>query len=88
MGYERTPYTERNSGRIRKWHRKFTDLFIQGYLVNGSETKKYLLSIGIKESKIHIGGMSADSEGLRKGIASLAIKEKEAMINKYKKKEE
>lgn len=86
MGYERTLYTERNSGRIRKWHRKFTDLFIQGYLVNGSETKKYLLSIGIKESKIHIGGMSADSEGLRKGIASLAIKEKESMINKYKKK--
>ncbi len=67
MGYERTLHTERNSGKIRKWHRQFTDWFIKGYLVNGSETKKYLLSIGVKESKIHIGGMSADSEGLRSG---------------------
>lgn len=85
MGYERTLHTERNSGKIRKWHRQFTDWFIKGYLVNGSETKKYLLSIGVKESKIHIGGMSADSEGLRKGIASLAADEKEVMLAKYKK---
>jgi glycosyltransferase involved in cell wall biosynthesis len=87
IGYERTLHTERNSGKIRKWHRKFTDLFIRGYLVNGSETKKYLLSIGIKESKIHIGGMSADSQGLRNGIASLTIDEKKAMLTKYKRKD-
>lgn len=87
MGYERTLHTERNSGKLRKWHRQFTDWFIRGYLVNGSETKKYLLSIGVKESKIHIGGMSADSEGLRKGIASLAADEKETMLAKYKKKD-
>lgn len=85
MGYERTMHTERNSGIIRKLHRQFTDLFIKGYLVNGSETKKYLLSIGVKESKIHIGGMSADSEGLRKGVKSLSNDEKEAMMTKYKK---
>lgn len=85
MGYERTLHTERNSGKLRKWHRQFTDWFIRGYLVNGSETKKYLLSIGVKESKIHIGGMSADSEGLRRGIASLAADEKEVMLAKYKK---
>ena len=87
MGYERTLHTERNSGKLRKCHRQFTDWFIRGYLVNGSETKKYLLSIGVKESKIHIGGMSADSEGLRKGIASLAADEKETMLAKYKKKD-
>lgn len=87
MGYERTLHTERNSGKLRKWHRQFTDWFIRGYLVNGSETKKYLLSIGVKESKIHIGGMSADSEGLRKGIASLSADEKETMLAKYKKKD-
>ena len=87
IGYERTLHTERNSGKIRKWHRIFTDLFIRGYLVNGFETKKYLLSIGIKESKIHIGGMSADSEGLRNGIASLTIDEKKAMLTKYKRKD-
>lgn len=87
MGYERTLHTERNSGKLRKCHRQFTDWFIRGYLVNGSETKKYLLSIGVKESKIHIGGMCADSEGLRKGIASLAADEKETMLAKYKKKD-
>lgn len=85
MGYERTLHTERNSGKLRKWHRQFTDCFIRGYLVNGSETKKYLLSIGVKESKIHIGGMSADSEGLRKGIASLGSAERDSMLAKYKK---
>lgn len=85
MGYERTLHTERNSGKLRKWHRQFTDCFIWGYLVNGSETKKYLLSIGVKESKIHIGGMSADSEGLRKGIASLGSAERDSMLAKYKK---
>ena len=85
MGYERTLHTERNSGKIRKWHRQFTDWFIKGYLVNGSETKKYLLSIGVKESKIHVGGMSADSEGLRKGIASLGSAERDSMLAKYKK---
>lgn len=85
MGYERTLHTERNSGKLRKWHRQFTDWFIQGYLVNGSETKKYLLSIGVKKSKIHIGGMSADSEGLRKGIASLGSAERDSMLAKYKK---
>lgn len=87
IGYERTLHTERNSGKIRKWHRQFTNWFIKGYLVNGSETKKYLLSIGIKESKIHIGGMSADSEGLRKGIMSLTIEEKQKMLSIYKKKD-
>lgn len=85
IGYERTLHTERNSGKIRKWHRQFTDWFIRGYLVNGSETKKYLLSIGVKESKIHIGGMSADSEGLRKGIASLSDDEKLAFRAKFQK---
>lgn len=86
IGYERTLHTERNSGKIRKWHRQFTDWFIRGYLVNGTETKKYLLSIGVKESKIHIGGMSADSEGLRKSIESLTNDEKKVMTAKYKRK--
>lgn len=85
IGYERTLHTERNSGKMRKWHRQFTDWFVRGYLVNGSETKKYLMSIGVKESKIHIGGMSADSEGLRKGIASLSDDEKLAFRAKFQK---
>lgn len=68
IGYERTPWTERNNGKLKTWHRKLTDKFVTGYLVNGSETKKYLMSIGVKEDKIHIGGMSADGEGLKTDI--------------------
>lgn len=69
IGYERTPWTERNNGKLKTWHRKLTDKFVTGYLVNGSETKKYLMSIGVKENKIHIGGMSADSEGLQRDVS-------------------
>lgn len=71
MGYERTCHTERNCSAFKLWTRRMTDKFIAGYLVNGSETKKYLMSIGVKEDKIHIGGMSADSKGLRSAIESL-----------------
>lgn len=68
IGYERTPWTERNNGKLKTLHRKLTDKFVTGYLVNGSETKKYLMSIGVKEDKIHIGGMSADGDGLKTDI--------------------
>lgn len=86
IGYERTPWTERNNGKLKTWHRKLTDKFVTGYLVNGSETKKYLMSIGVKEDKIHIGGMSADSEGLKNDVLrfrdSLEIKDfKDSIIN-------
>lgn len=68
IGYERTLWTERNNGKLKTWHRKLTNKFVTGYLVNGSETKKYLMSIGVNEEKIHIGGMSADGEGLRTDV--------------------
>ena len=61
MGYERTPHTERNTGKLKTWQRKLFNKFLAGFLTNGSETKKYLLSLGVNEEKIHIGGMSADS---------------------------
>ena len=70
IGYERTLHTERNNARWKTWHRRLTDKFVKGYLVNGQETKKYLLSIGIKEDKIHCVGISADSEGLKKSVAA------------------
>ena len=82
MGYERTCHTERNISCILKWHRKVTDKFIKGYLVNGTETKKYLLSLGIKSEKIHIGGMNADGSGLRQGIAQM----KDSELNELKKR--
>ena len=69
-------HTERNAGWIKVLHRKLTDYFVTGYLVNGSETVKYLKSIGVNDEKIHIGGMNADSEGLVSAIAQMTDKDK------------
>lgn len=71
MGYERTMHTERNCNLLKKIHRKLTDKFITGYLVNGIETEKYLLSLGVKPNKIKIGGMSADGANLSKDVTLL-----------------
>lgn len=76
MGYERTCHTERNAGFIKKMHRKLTDVFIKGYLVNGSETVKYLKSLGISQNKIFVGGMNADSDGLVNAIKRFPKEEK------------
>lgn len=83
MGYERTMYTERNNSKFKTWIRKIQDKSIKGYLVNGSETKKYLESIGVAPKKIHIGGMSADSEGLRKAIEAFPEEEKKEFKGKF-----
>lgn len=83
IGYERTPWTERNVKWWQTLQRKITNKFVRGYLVNGSETKKYLMSIGVKEERIHIGGMSADSEGLRQGIASMTTEEKTSLRKRF-----
>ena len=84
MGYERTLYTERNNTKLKTWIRKVQDKFITGYLVNGSETKKYLENISVSSDKIFIGGMSADSEGLRKAIAAFPKEEKKEFRDKFK----
>ena len=83
MGYERTPWTERNSTFLHKWHRKFTDIFMTGYLVNGSETKKYLESLNIKREKIHITGMSADSAGLVRDVEKVSHLENTLLRNRF-----
>ena len=83
MGYERTLYTERNNSKLKTWIRKLQDKFIKGYLVNGSETKKYLESIGVSSDKIAIGGMSADSEGLRTAIAAFPEEKKNTFMAKF-----
>ena len=68
MGYERTTHTERNTGKLKIWQRKLVNKFFAGCLVNGSETRKYLLLLGVHEERIHIGGMSADSTALSKKV--------------------
>lgn len=74
MGYERTLWTERNVGKLKTLHRKITDLFVKGYLVNGSETCKYLESIGINSKKIFEVGMSADGIDLRNRVNEFKFK--------------
>ena len=84
IGYERTPHTERNNSWLKTLHRKMSDWFITGYLVNGSETSRYLKSIGVKVSKIHVGGMCADSKGLVEGVQSMSEEEKELFKSRHK----
>lgn len=83
VGYERTLYTERHNSRFKTFLRKLQDKSIAGYLVNGTETKKYLLSLGISEEKIFVGGMSADSTGLRASMKKWPIEEKQSFKSKY-----
>lgn len=84
MGYERTLHTERNNSKLKTWLRKIQNKFIKGYLVNGSETRKYLEYIGISSTKIFIGGMSTDSKGLKESIATFPQSERDAFKLKYK----
>lgn len=70
MLYERTAHTERNAPIWKIAHRKITNLFISGYLVNGVLTKEYLQSLGVHEKKIYIAGMAADAKGLQDKVRS------------------
>lgn len=83
LGYERTPHTERNTGKLKTWQRKLFNTYFAGFLVNGSETRKYLESLGVNPQKIHIGGMSADASFLRAGIKSMNVTDKSALKAQY-----
>ena len=83
IGYERTLHTERNTGILLTTYRKLINLFVSGYLVNGTETQKYLISIGVSPQKIFIGGMNADSRGLREAIANYPLSQKKIFKQQY-----
>lgn len=83
LGYERTLHTERYTGKFKTLQRKLFNKFFSGFLVNGSETRKYLESLEVNSSKIHVGGMSADASFLRSGIASLSDREKSILKSQY-----
>lgn len=83
LSYERTMYTERNVSKIKTIQRKMVDKLITGYFVNGKETIKYLKSIGINSGKIFVGGMNADSEGLRNSIAAYSKEDKIAFRRNF-----
>lgn len=84
IGYERTCHTERNANWLQIWDRKISNWFIDGYLVNGKETIKYLASLNISPKKIHIGGMCADSEGLRSNINGFPQEERFTFHQRFK----
>lgn len=75
IAYERTAHTERNCPKWRTMYRKIICRLVDGFSVNGILTKEYLLTLGVPEEKIHIGGMSADSVELVKGVDSISIEE-------------
>lgn len=71
IAYERTKHTERNCPFYRRWYRRFINLFVSGYVVNGSLTKEYLISQGVKSEVIFTGAMCADSAELSKKVLSI-----------------
>lgn len=78
IAYERTVHTERNCPGWRKAYRRFIGKFVSGYMANGSLTKEYLMSQGVKADKIFTGGMCADSANLRKLAEKTTLEDKEA----------
>ena len=76
IAYERTAHTERNCPFYRRWYRKFINLFVDGYIVNGSLTKEYLISQNVKPKVIFTGAMCADSICLSQAAAKLSDEEK------------
>ena len=83
IAYERTAHTERNCPAWRRLYRKFIGLFTRGYVVNGSLTKQYLESQGVKSDRIFTGAMCADSAGLALGVASIDAEERAKLRHEY-----
>lgn len=82
VAYERTAHTERNCPRWRRWYRRFIGWFTSGYIVNGSLTKEYLISIGVKANTIFTGAMCADSNHIAKAVRAMTLSEKQLFRNK------
>lgn len=76
IGYERTAHTERNCPIWRRLYRRFIGLFTSGYIANGILTQQYLVSQGVDDKNIFIGGMCADSFGLASKAHSMSDHEK------------
>ena len=76
IAYERTAHTERNCPLWRRLYRKFINLFVSGYVVNGSLTKEYLVSQGVDPNVIYMGAMCADSNGLAISVSAMSNSDK------------
>lgn len=76
IAYERTAHTERNCPAWRRMYRKFVNLFVDGYVVNGILTKQYLVSQGVSENVIFTGAMCADSFHLAEKVKMIKPEER------------
>lgn len=83
INYERTKHTERHCPKWRTLYRQLIDNFVSGYLCNGSLTIDYLKSIGVKNKKLFIGGMPADSKKLSTEVQKMSEDEKYLLRKKY-----
>ncbi|MBQ8124870.1 MAG: glycosyltransferase family 4 protein [Kiritimatiellae bacterium] len=81
IAYERTAHTERNCPFWRTAYRRFVNLFVDGYVVNGRLTKEYLMSHGVREESIFTGGMCADSTGLADSVTAFSSCERDCFRN-------
>lgn len=82
IAYERTAHTERNCPKWRLLYRKFVNLFVSGYIVNGSLTKEYLISQGVRPDVIFTGAMCADSKELSKSVQNVGSGQKSYLKSK------
>lgn len=82
IAYEKTAHTERNCPFWRRWYRRFIGLFVNGYIANGTLTKEYLISQGVKAENIFTGGMCADSYELKIAAEALNKEEKQSLRSK------
>ena len=83
MCYEPTAHTERRAGKLRSLYRRIASHAIDAICCNGSLCKEYTLSLGIKESKITVGNMAADTENLSRRCLEITDARKKALKEKF-----
>lgn len=81
--YERTAHTERNAPKWRVWYRKLAGKLVDGFIINGSETRKYLESTGFGHYPKVEGCMVADVAMLQNKVQTCPAEIKEEIRTKY-----
>ncbi|MFI3262670.1 MAG: glycosyltransferase family 4 protein [Rikenellaceae bacterium] len=81
--YERTAYVERNAQFWRTYSRKLIGRFADGFIINGTLTRKYLESMGFGKYPMVEGAMVAAVDDLQSSVANCADAEIETIKQKY-----
>lgn len=74
--YERTAFVERNCSKWRYKYRQFIGKYVDGFLINGKETREYLDLMKLGHIPNIEGCMVADSENLANDVGRYTLKEK------------